>query len=362
MLFEDVVWVERAIEEHDAFTDALRTRGVEVLYLEELLAQTLELPEARQRILSESLAVTACGPLLEPPLHGWLKTLPSTELATRLIGGITYEELPFATDSLMTKLMPGSAFVLSPLPNHLFVRDTSAWVFDGVSVHTMARRTRRRESLHLDAIYRHHPLFAGSRTWTEPADGVVLEGGDVVVLGPECVLVGVGQRTSAAAVELYASRLFAAGRANRLIAVLLPGGRSSLHLDTVLTMVDVNAFSFYRPVSPALEVYVLSSAGGALRVRPAEDLFDEISSALGMSVYVIETASEDSTAYREQWDEANNLLAVAPGVVVAYERNTRANDHLRQSGIDVITIPGSELARGRGGPRCMTCPIERQKV
>src|SRR4051794_26872523 len=250
LLFDDVLWVKRARQEHDAFADTLAERGVEVLYLQRLLAETLAIRAARDEVLNATVAAAALGPKLGPALRGWLDGRDSEELAEWLIGGMAQHELPFASGALAAQVPRADAFVLPPLPNHLFTRDTSAWIYGGVSVNAMAKPARRREAIHLAAIYRHHPLFAGAHeTWSDDFGGAAeLEGGDVLVIGRGAVLVGMGERTRPGAVELLAERLFAAGAARTVIAVALPQRRSAMHLDTVMTQVDVDAFTVYPGV------------------------------------------------------------------------------------------------------------------
>ena len=271
LLFDDVLWVRRARQEHDAFADALADRGVEVLYLERLLADVLADDAVRAQVLSRTLKAVDLGPSLSGQVREWLGDIDPEELAARLIGGITYDELPFRSRALPAAVPALDGFVLAPLPNHLFTRDTSAWIYDGVSINSMAMAARRRESIHYDAIYRHHPLFAQrAHTWSDELGGTAhLEGGDVLVIGNGCVLVGMGERTRPSGVERLAEVLFKGGSARQVIAVDMPAQRSTMHLDTVMTMVDRDAFTIYPDVRKSLVGYSLrpSESGGHRRAR-----------------------------------------------------------------------------------------------
>jgi len=368
LLFDDVLWVSRAKAEHDMFCEAMRDRGVEVFLAETLLTETLAKPEAKDWIAGHVLNELQVGISAATRAREWVQSATAAEVADFLIGGITKNDVERDVGLIWESADP-TAMLLPPLPNFLFQRDPSCWIYDGVTLNPMTKPARKPETMIMEAIYRFHPMFAAEEfpIWLGGSDEdwgrAHVEGGDVQPIGNGTVMIGMGERTTAQAVLWIARSLFRAGSATQVLAVQLPKSRSYMHLDTVITMCDRDLVTLFPPVVWGARTWSIRPGNSADDVvTEAQDgtLPDLMAKALGVpKMRVIETGGDSFEAEREQWDDGNNVVALEPGVVVAYERNEGTNIVLRKAGIDVITIEGFELGKGRGGSHCMTCPIER---
>jgi arginine deiminase len=365
LLFDGLPWVARAQDEHDAFASLLRSRGVEVLLLAELLTEALESGAARMQGIAAAVDSRRLGPHLAQELSVYLRGIQPAELGHRLIAGMTFTELPFdahGDTSLVRRMHHGGDFVIDPLPNLMFTRDSSFWIGDRFAITSLALPARMRETSLTDLIYAHHPRFLGVRRAYESHTAPV-EGGDVLLLAPGVVAVGVGERTTAAGVEALARSLFDDDLAHSVLAVPIAQERATMHLDTVCTMVDVDAVVMYPAVRHSLSAFTITRGQSGVRIGDEQPFLTAAAAAMGIAkLRVIDTGLDPVTAEREQWDDGNNTLALAPGVVVAYERNTETNARLADAGIEVLPIAAAELGTGRGGPRCMSCPAARDPL
>ncbi|MFK0573348.1 arginine deiminase [Endozoicomonas sp.] len=372
LLFDDVLRIEQAGKEHDAFQKVLTDNGIEVLLLTKMLAETLSYANAKSWILDRQINNYRYGETLAREVRSYLMSMDDLTLARHLTGGLTAAELRSSCNSMTLDMMGETDFIIEPIPNHMFTRDTSCWIYGGVSMNPMAKNARKRETVHLRAIYKFHPMFKNAEYFTYMGDedisydNATVEGGDVLVLGRGNVLIGMSERTTPQGVEQLSRSLLKTGQAKKIIALQLPKARSCMHLDTVFTQMDIDCFTYYPDIMRTdTDCWELTLGNNeeidASRVK--DGFTNAIARALDVpELRMIPTGGDVFEAEREQWNDANNVLTIEPGVVVTYERNVNTIRNMEEAGIKVLTIPGEELGRGRGGARCMSCPIIRDDI
>lgn len=369
LLFDDIPYLKEAQREHDAFADCLRGQGVEVVYLTDLVAESLTGPEVRQELIQQYLAeANVADARTRESLEAYFDALPDKEMVSAMMAGVRKSQLRTGQARLgdyVSATEDDYPFAVDPLPNLYFTRDPFATIGTGVSIHRMHTVTRNRETLFGKFIFEHHPVYRHAPRWYDRGETSSLEGGDILVLSPQVLAVGISQRTEEDSIDALAETVLTQSKTFRkLLAFNIPKSRSFMHLDTVFTMVDYDKFTVHPNILQQITVFVMELDENRKMKIHQEDgrLEDILKEHLELDHVTLIPCGQGSEidAAREQWSDGSNTLAIAPGEVVVYSRNYVTNRSLEEAGVRIHTIPSAELSRGRGGPRCMSMPLWRE--